>query len=388
MSYNKLFEVLQEDNRLISFISNLSSGYLDVPYLIKETLNLLEDESPMINIVSDNNKKALCIMLDMYFTDCWELYIEDIGLDKLIPYGKIEVYKIDAANGLRYATVNEVAQGIKGLIGEYIYPSGEDFYKNLCLLYWTFTGKSYYFRQAGYQLEYDNNGKVTTPFYSMIQDCAVDLKNMFKVVSIRDDFNKHIKKIEKLKKNKGYKYASFEKDEITEDITIKQLVYNIYKVFPRNSTDIEYRRALALAIKSYKNNVMLSPLEISWLRDIYTKHAMDRNSSNSAVTNKAADELRKQCESILSARYSGKIDTKHFVFTIIETIKKNKYQKCSNKQYKFIEDALAIINKDTNIEGENDSMTEIITDSDIDVSLESLSDAIGSGLFDDEELED
>ena len=134
MSYNKLFKLLEDNTRMTSFISNISSGYMEVPYIMSETLKILEDDNPFFGIISDSNKKSLCIMLDQYFTDCWGLFIEDLKLDKCLSYGKIEIYKIAAANGLRYATVNEVAQGIKGLIGEYIYPAGEEEYKKLCLL--------------------------------------------------------------------------------------------------------------------------------------------------------------------------------------------------------------------------------------------------------------
>lgn len=384
MGYNKLIEIIKDDVKLTSFITNISSGYLDIPYIMEETLKVLDDDSPMFNLISESNKKALCIMMDMYFTDCWALYIEDTPLDKLLQYGKIEVYKVEAANGLRYATINEVAQGIKGLIGEYIYPAGEDEYKKLCLLYWTFTGKSYYYRQAGFELNYNNNGKVTTPFYLMVQNCALQLKELFKWVSMKDEVAKAIKKMDKMKKNKGYKYASFEKDEITEDVTIKQLVYNIYKIFPRNSPNVEYRKALALALKYYKDKKQLSPLEISMLRETYDKHAIDKN-RNQQIDDGSSAELKETCELLLRERYSGKIDSNDFAYKIIETLKKNNYNKCSIKQYEFLDKALKLINRDTKEEKEENNKTEVISDTEIDSSLESLSDAIGNGLFEDDE---
>lgn len=385
MGYTKLFKILENDTKLKSLITNLSSGYLDVPYIVSETLKVLDDESIFFNMISNSNKKSLCIMLDLYFNDCYELYIDDIGLDKMLKYGSIEVYKVDALDGLRYATVNEVAQGIKGLIAENIYPAGEEAYKNLCLLQWSFTGISYYFRQAGYKLNYSDDGKVTNTFYEMIQTSAIDLKNMFDWVSIKDNLDKSIKKIKKMQKSKGYKYASYAKDEISEDITIKQLVYNIYNVFPRNSENPEYRRALALSLKAYKNNKKLTPYEISSLRNIYDKHAIDinKNSKKEEVTNM---ELKKECEHLLAERYKGKINQNHFAYTIIDTLRKNNYTKCSPKQYSIIEDALKIVAILPN-EEENKIETEVISDDEIDLSLDSLSNAIGDGLFDDEDDE-
>ena len=385
MSYNKLFKLLEDNTRMTSFISNISSGYMEIPYIMSETLSILEDDNPFFGIISDSNKKSLCIMLDQYFTDCWGLFIEDLKLDKSLSYGKIEIYKVDAANGLRYATVNEVAQGIKGLIGENIYPAGEDEYKRICLLQWSFTGVSYYFRQAGYKLDYDSNGKVTTSFYEMIQMCAYQLKELFDWVSVKDNLDKALNRIKKMQKSKGYKYASYEKDEITEDITIKQLVMNIYKVFPRNSTNPDYRKALALALKSYKSKQQLTPLEVSQLREIYDKHALDvnRNKKEASAVN---SDVKDKCELLLAERFKGKINQKHFAYTIIETLKKNNYTSCSPKQYAVIKEAYLIITKENNKNINNQentaAKTEVISDDDITQSLASYS-LSGGELFDD-----
>lgn len=385
MSYNKLFKLLEDNTRMTSFISNISSGYMEIPYIMSETLKILEDDNPFFGIISDSNKKSLCIMMDQYFTDCWGLFIEDLKLDKCLNYGKIEIYKVAAANGLRYATVNEVAQGIKGLIGEYIYPAGEEEYKKLCLLQWSFTGISYYFRQAGYKLDYDSNGKVINSFYEMIQMCAYQLKELFDWVSVKENLDKALNRIKKMQKSKGYKYASYEKDEITEDITIKQLVMNIYKVFPRNSSNPDYRKALALALKSYKGKQQLTPLEVSQLRDIYDKHALDINRDKKAAASVNTD-VKEKCELLLAERFKGKINQKHFAYTIIETLKRNNYTSCSPKQYAVIEEAYMIVtkanNNDNKVENNTSAKTEVISDDDINESLASYN-LSGGELFDD-----
>ena len=384
MSYNKLFKLLEDNTRMTSFISNISSGYMEIPFIMSETLKILEDDNPFFGIISDSNKKSLCIMMDQYFTDCWGLFIEDLKLDKCLKYGKIEVYKVEAVNGLRYATVNEVAQGIKGLIGEYIYPAGEEEYKKLCLLQWSFTGISYYFRQAGYKLDYDDNGKVVNSFYEMIQMCAYQLKELFEWVSVKEHLDKALNRIKKMQRSKGYKYASYEKDEITEDITIKQLVMNIYKVFPRNSSNPEYRRALALSLKAYKNKQQLTPLEVSQLREIYEKHALDINRSKQEAS--VNNDVKEKCELLLAERFKGKINQKHFAYTIIETLKKNNYTSCSAKQYAIIDDAYKIItrtdSKKLNSETDTTPKTEVISDDDINESLASYN-LSGGELFDD-----
>ena len=59
MGYTKLFNILGDNQKLKSLITNVSSGYMELPYIINSTLSLLDDESPFLNLISDNNKKAL-----------------------------------------------------------------------------------------------------------------------------------------------------------------------------------------------------------------------------------------------------------------------------------------------------------------------------------------
>jgi len=383
MSYNNVFKILDTNTKLKSLITNMASGYIDVPYIISETLKLLEDGSVFENIISDSNKVVLCNMISMYFNDCWEIYIDDIKLDKALKYGKIEVYKVNAANGLRYATVNEVAQGISELLSEYVYPAGEETYKKLCLLQWTFTGVSYFFRQAGYTLNYDDNGKVKNTFYEMILMSANEINDLFTWLSVRDEFDKAIKIIKKMEKNRGYKYAKYEKDEISEDITIKQLVLNIYRVFPRNSNDKNYRKALALVINANKGN-KLSPTEVSFLRNVYKQYAL--SSGNTSYKEDESNDIKDMCDTIENERYSGKIDANHFAYKIISTLKKSNYSKCSIKQYNILLDAYNLVTSDKEKDNKDvKAKTEVISETDIDTSLGILSNAIGDGIFEDEE---
>ena len=129
----------------------------------------------------------------------------------------------------------------------------------------------------------------------------------------------------------------------------------------------------------YKNKQELSPLEISSLREIYEEYALDRGKNNQPAT--VNEDLKKKCALLLSERTSGKINHNHFAYTIIDTLKRNNYTKCSPKQYSIIEEALKLVGRD--LSTEEDNRTEIISDSEIDLSLASLSNAIGDGLFED-----
>ena len=97
------------------------------------------------------------------------------------------------------------------------------------------------------------------------------------------------------------------------------------------------------------------------------------------VTNKADDELKEKCEKILLERYRGKINQNHFAYTIIETLRKINYSKCTNKQLDIINDAYYILfgnESNNNCESDETNQSEIISEDNIDMSLANLSDSL------------
>lgn len=393
MTFDKLLGLLEENelHELIDFMQSMIrlDEYMETPYLINQTLKLLSDDSPLYNLVTDGNKKALCIMLQKYYENCFDYSLGDNEIEDKLKYGKIMVYKIYAANGLRYATEKEVELGVKGLQEEPIYPATQETYEMLCLLQWTLTGSAYYFRQAGYRLEYGDNREVKNTFYEMIQMCAEKLNNLFEWIKDSDRVEKALRIMAKMKKNKGYKYASYEKDEVTEDIPLKQIVYNICKTFPRGSENPEYRRALAIALNNYNNKKRMTVMEVSFLRTVYEKFAVDRTAHKEMAEKEAQAQvdvqLKEECQALLDARNTRDIDSQHFCYKIIDTLKRNGYTRCSAKQRKIIESALQDIgyykNKEKNKIAE--PKVEILSDDMIDASLDTLANAVNMGLFDD-----
>jgi hypothetical protein len=400
MTFTKLEKLLGDDVQLSNLVLNISLGKFETPYLMNQTVDLLSDESPFCNIISDDNKVSLVKMLRSYFNSCWGVYVDDLKLENFLKSGKMEIYKVEARNGLRYATVNEIAQGVMNLVSEYVYPAGEASYRMLSLLQWTFNGSNYWFQQAGYKLTYTGNTANET-LYQKIQLCKDQLNDLLTWVTT-PEFEASIKIIKKMK-TKGFKYASYEKDEIEESISIKQLVYNIDKTFPRNSNNIDYRRAIALVIKAKQNFKNLSPMDVSFLRNVYQKKALERNEKP-----QVNEQLKEECEYLLQKRFSGGIDQNHFAYKIVDTLRSKGYIYCSNKQYTIIQQALAQLKKyESGSEEENADENEmvqqatILNEDDIEVglgtkanaagtagaeSLVDISDAIGSGLlFEDEE---
>lgn len=390
MEFNKLFSLLEDNQQSKSLVTNISQDRFEVPFLLKETVNMLSDESPYLNIISDTNKVLLVNMIKQLYDSCMHIYFEDLDLDKFIKQGKLILYKVDAPNGLRLATSNEIANGVKELVGEYFYPCGEEDYKKMCLLNWTFNGRKFFFTEAGFKLTYTSNKETKETLYDMIQMSAHNLKDLFVWASIYDNIESAISKIKKLKS--GYKYASYEKDEIEETISIKQLIYNIDKQFPRNSDNPEYRKAIALMIKGKTNIKNLSPLDVAYMRKVYYKRALDTNTKKPDEVN---EQLKSECETLLKERYKGKIKPDHFVYNIITTLKNKNYKYCSVKQYNIIKSALDIIKEEK--EDTNNNMM-VLDDTVIDEAIknnennniENISDQLGEGLlfedmFNDEE---
>jgi len=394
MSHNKLFSILEEDEINKKFIETIETSSNPLPYLVVKSMEMLADNSIYFNLIPDSDKKAIVRMTNMCYRNCYNTYMDIFVIDKVskatfdktLRYGEIEVYKIVGRDGLRDATVKEVEQGVRGLIAENIYPAGKEVNSYLNLMMWAFTGENYYFRKAGYSLTYLDNKLIKESLYDLIKMSAEQLIEMFKFVSDEDRYNKAVKLLNKTRRNGGYKYATYAQDEVFEDISIKQLVRNIDSVMPRHSDNGDYRRAISLVIKTNKNNIRLTPLEISFLRRIYSEYTSNSKNENMVDT----DSLRDKCERLLKMQYSGLIDPKHFAYTIINTIKKNNYSRCSSKQISYIDQAIAIIDKGNaeNIRKKADenkeSMVEgtkypgILSDDDIDSMLNNI---MVNGIF-------
>ena len=350
---------LSYEKQFFNFIDEYPGD--DVPYICKEIAKLLDDNG-CYYMISDEYKVNLSQLARVSLDKLFDPDGSKIVLDKVIPYGKIETYKVSAAYGLRPATENEVKNGVEALIPEYVYPAGQETYEMLCLMYWALTGRSWYFRQAGYELSYNKTtGKVENTIVEMVDACILKFIEMLKFVSDYDKYEKAIKIIKKSKRN-GFKYADYAKDEIKEEISVKQLVKNIDEKFPRKSENKDFRRAIALVIKTNVKNERLTPMEIAEMRRIYRVFTSDRKNYEKKKVNEATKE---QCEIILKNKALLGVD--HFVYKIIGTFQKHNYiVQPSEKQQKFIDEALEKIEA----EQMKQNTTGIITEDDIDKDLE------------------
>lgn len=381
MSYYRTANIINKaDNaeNILNFLNNLSNCADSMPFFLRKAFELLSDEYMFKGLLTDENIIDIANVAYNYFnSEAEDIFIDGVMHTKTVEFTKIEVYKVDAANGLRYATENEIKQGIEGLIAEYIYPAGEDTHNYINMLYWSFTGDVIFYKRAGLEIKYDDGNNIVTTLVELIVNSLDIMKSMINWVSTNDNYERAIKRLKKVAKNGGFRYTTYEKDEITEDISIKQLVHNIDRAFPRNSTNKDYRKAIALTIKTNRYEKRLTPMEISFLRSVYKTFIANKDYKKD-TTNSENKELKDKCDRLLKMQYSGAIPSNHFAYTIIQTLRKYKYTRCSQKQMNIIDEAIAILDKKNEEAIKNRNQTSVITDEAIDSELALVSNAIAS----------
>lgn len=375
MMYYKILKLIKEDESTVDVIKGLTESVYENPYIIDETLKILGDTSMLYDNISDNNKIALCKMLKRYYSTWYFKFLDkSFESEKLVKASKMDLYKVETLNGVRDATVNEIRNGVRQLITESYYPTSEAIYKKMCLLHWTFTGNLYCYKEAGYKLEYKER-ECITPFYTQLVNCSNELNELFDWYK-SSEYDKALAITNKIIAKKGYKYAEYEKDEIEEDLSVKQVINDILKIFPRGSEDKDYRKALSIALKSSKTLRNTKPIEIAFMRIQYDRYSKDREEykrkqERTKNNKKDNDNVAEMAEYLIKCRYDGKIDSDDFVFKIINTLKKNKYQcRVSYKQRDIIERAYnKVIDKAEVTEAGNEDK-ETCTEESKEISLD------------------
>ena len=398
-SIETLKSYIADDIELDALLTNMSREFFYKTWLIESTFSIIDDNA--VVKIDKNNMIALAKMLRSYSNRCWHIAVDEVDLVKLLKYHVEEVYYTKVFEGSRISTVGEIANGVKGLEIHSKERISDDVYKKLCLLQWTFDGRYYYYRQAGYEVTYDSNGKVKEDFYTLVKRAAYGLVELFDWLENDNEYDEAIKVLTKASKMKPYKYPTYAKDEVVEDISIKTLFNSAKKTIKKGTDNPDYRRAIHLLIKSDKTK--LEPIEISFIRTTYEKFLTDVSMQGILEEERANREtevnlLKEKCERLLNERYSGKINSEHFVYKVISTVKGKHYTRCSEKQMDIIDQALEIIKiKSNNVEGDsnkdesngtgdskalgNGTRAEVISDFDIDRSLESLNDVFSGDMF-------
>ena len=383
--YKIISKLLDDDSELLSAFVAIKNNVTGSK-LLEELIEFLGDDNLKTANIHDNNKVSLVSLMRKYFLSCGDTFMtDDINLEKLVDAAKQDIYHISAPLGFRVATSQEVENGVRGLVAVERFNIDEEKYKLLNLLLWTITGRLRYYSRSGHRYNYESDVGLTDNIYEMIARSAESLNKMMRWVGNKTEFNRDMQVLKNAAKNK-YRYPEYAEDEITEDITIKQLLFYLDGNLPRGSDNQTFREAISLVIK-HKNNkyFKLSPDNISRLREAYD----ELTSNPTSVENSIEDEeshLKEECERLLRGRDMGMITGSHFAFKIISTLKKFNYRSCSSKQYEIIQDALGKLSV---AEHEKEQMEDLekhtkIIDVDEELaggSLVDISNALGDGDF-------
>ena len=355
MSYDGVNKLIESDEKLHKFMIGTEGSVLRLPVLITETLEMLADDSPLRSVITDANKVALCTMCRSVHTKLASItmFDDDKKIKTLCGYSKKDIYYIEALNGNRIATKREVEDGVEGLYAKPTYVAGEKAADMLHVIMWIISGDAIYlYRNGDTNIQFGEDGKVSTPVYTLIYRYAEKITQATEYYD-SDEYKKAVKIIQKFQKTASKLYKDIESDEVTAPISKEQLVKDILDRFPRGSSNINYRKAVSLALAYERNTRWVTPAGIAFMREqhrLYGETLGDYESTDST-----SDRIEEMCNELERLRYSKMIDPNHFVYKIIATIKKKRYKNVSSKQKDIIIEAYnKVKGKD-----ENDDATSI-----------------------------
>lgn len=371
------------DEQLLKFLEAAKGeGYSDF-WLVQQALFLLDDSRRDMEI-SDNNLLGLMKMLKSCMQDCvmpYKAYGDE--LNKRLKDCLTDIYYIEAANGLRVATVGEVEAGVIGLKAKKRFNIPEEDYKKVCLLLWMAAGKTWLLWKIGY-----SDIKDDTHPYSKIAKTANELVQLFSWIETGGSFDDILDKMKKASKYKKYTYPEYAMDEVTEDLSVNALIAKILAVFIQGCADNDFRRAIALSVKGKENPKILTPGEISFLRSTYDRYQLESKTGQIKLSDAGKERVERielikdKCESLKKAAEDKLIDKKAFVFKIIDTLESCNYRYCSSKQEKLLDEAINEVKESQKTVSAKDKPI-VVSEFDIDALTSPITDGSVDSIFSD-----
>lgn len=315
------------------------------PDLILKLYRVLSDEYQSSYNMSDAMFMRFYRLLIEYIRKCRYLYSYYLTgkprLEKLMESEVSVVYYVQAANGRRIATVNEVKNGVKELEPEFQDCFGEEERQYIYTLLWTFTGLIRFYTKTGLSVSYTND-TINENDVQLIIKAGQKLRGMIDFFSGPGDFPDIEDKLKKFRKMSAYKYPTFAEDEIVSNISFKQDYFvcreELSKAGAVTDAQREARRLIFIH-DNYKYKFL--PHDMAVIRQVAYEL---RNSVVSAkVVRGKTRELPHDVVDLISkldkGRESGAFRPKSdFVFKVMDTVRK--YGKCSPKQLAILQEAV------------------------------------------------
>jgi len=384
-TYNNTLELIQEigTSELYNTFKNITSDKIEKTDLMNNVLNILSDQSPYSNL-GDDTKHKLVLALKTHFDLVWFIvYVNNTKIDRLINGMYEDIYYINAYNGVRVATQSEVENGVVSLIEKrrwVLGERGEDIYKQFNIMMWSITGRLKYYTAAGLTYTWDEGGLVETYFQLLSKSTPV-MTELYNLLKEKGEFDRIVTILNKSIRQGKFKYPNFAVDEVTTNLSVKQLIFNANKTLWNYKDDFSDSKRLLMRIKK-DTKFKPTPLDISKLREDYEKATSVSFQSKAKSVDTKLDgkqlDVKNKCETIEKAISDGKLKRNDWGGKIAETLKKYNYKFCSEKQYNILVDTIS------KLEEQNKTETKIITDVDIPDTMDDVYDvldALGKGTL-------
>lgn len=311
--YNKLYNEVVLTSKCIEFYKQIGEDYVNyksLPVKIIDTIN-----SKVMAGRLDSNDKDMALFAKSIreaYAKCLIQGVETV--ESLIGMAKQTVYKTQAKNGLRLATVNEINSRVAQLVSEDVLLVDENSYLNIVIFVYLCTGNDKLLETCNSGIELDNILKLGT-------------KEMIRVSSEYINSVKFVEDLDNMRQNGVVNYPTHADDEIKERGLDDKLSLVLNTLEKKSALSTYEQAALDIAKKGICGK-SLSDKQVNVINSIYTEITSGKVREN--YYSEEVEAKIKECNSYFSYK-SNKFITNLFTNVL-------KYKKCSEKQLKVIDD--------------------------------------------------
>lgn len=391
-------------------------GCLGEPgWLVSELLWGLSDSNPGITMSQPEKIIDLGKIIPRLHKALWiPEYDTANGLDlnSMLKYTEQSRYVINAACGERVATTKEVDEAvymhkdgnIVGIVNKPAVAMSNPEKAFLSLLTWALTGYWRHFKAVGLKIEFKPDGTPSECTASLVLKNYRVIERFCELLETDGYYSGLIDKLNKIKKLGKYKYPDFAQDEIKPDESIAFVVNQVDKLMPKYCKGVLVKaRNIIGSHKKHKNEALTTEQKIILrqalieIRNPGTFNEVQQGTGNQSQATDNSAEIKEMCDIIREGVADGLYSQNEFPIKIVSTLSKRNYRGCSEKQRKFLVEAVNIISGRRKANGTIDKINKAFEkisgnignvekpEAKVDVfQLDGISDLLGKGLLSDE----
>ena len=391
-SYENIGQYIPND--LAELVRTTAIQFNNPCWIVKELLYNLSDDNPIMAVMGNEKLSKLAnLAVEIAFSidNVWNQIVSGkLKMDTLYEYTRQDRWVIDAADGERVATKNEIDEGI-------VYNAGRKFIelKNkpiesiensqeifLNMFMWLISGYWRYYLKAGYKVEWTKDRALKESVETYILNVENVLLRMCELFST-NYFDNLINKLKYIKKLGKYKYPEYASDEIEADNKIIFVINQVGVLMPKKPKSTIQSKAFGILKRNKGKSIQHYTVEEKiLLRKCYYELKDELNNGKFNGSFERSKDIEDICNTIREAAVNGTLPNTDFSLKIVQTLMNKGYVKCSERQMAILVEAL---NKIKKAEKQNEQIKaiEAMSDDDNDqydmLSLTDISDLLGSG---------